>query len=85
MSLKFIWLVGASDVLRAVYWQRVRTDSRRQAQLKVRSTDTNGAAVPGVTVKVTSPNLISAQTATTMTSGNYQIANLPPGRYTVLS
>jgi len=46
-------------------------------------TDTTGAAVPGITVKVTSPNLISAQTATTDDSGRYRILNLPPGRYAV--
>ncbi len=46
-------------------------------------TDTTGAAVPGVTVRVTSPNLISAQTATTDDSGRYRILNLPPGRYAV--
>lgn len=46
-------------------------------------TDTTGAAVPGVTVRVTSPNLISAQTATSDESGRYRISNLPPGRYNV--
>src|SRR6185312_9915203 len=47
-------------------------------------TDSTGAAVPGVAVKVTSPNLISAQTATTDDSGRYRILNLPPGRYAVV-
>jgi outer membrane receptor protein involved in Fe transport len=46
-------------------------------------TDTTGAAVPGVAVRVTSPNLISAQTATTDESGRYKILNLPPGKYSV--
>ncbi len=46
-------------------------------------TDTTGAAVPGVSVRVTSPNLISAQTATTDDGGRYRISNLPPGRYAV--
>jgi outer membrane receptor protein involved in Fe transport len=46
-------------------------------------TDTTGAAVPGITVKVTSPNLISAQTATTDDNGRYRILNLPPGRYAI--
>jgi outer membrane receptor protein involved in Fe transport len=46
-------------------------------------TDSTGAAVPGVAVKVTSPNLISAQTATTDDGGRYRILNLPPGRYAV--
>jgi len=45
--------------------------------------DQTGAAVPGVAVRVTSPNLISAQTATTDASGRYKILNLPPGKYAV--
>jgi outer membrane receptor protein involved in Fe transport len=46
--------------------------------------DVNGAAVPGVEVTVTSPNLIRAQTATTNEEGIYRIQNLPPGRYSVV-
>jgi outer membrane receptor protein involved in Fe transport len=46
-------------------------------------TDSTGAAVPGVAVKVTSPNLISAQTGTTDDGGRFKILNLPPGRYNV--
>src|ERR1700754_347044 len=46
-------------------------------------TDSAGAAVPGINVKVTSPNLISAQTATTDDSGRFRILNLPPGKYSV--
>src|SRR5678815_2034331 len=46
-------------------------------------TDTTGAAVPGIAVKVSSSNLISAQTAMTDDSGRYRILNLPPGKYTV--
>src|SRR5262245_66324432 len=46
-------------------------------------TDPNGAVVPGATIKVTSPNLIRVQTATSDTQGRYRIANLPPGKYTV--
>jgi outer membrane receptor protein involved in Fe transport len=45
--------------------------------------DTNGNAVPGVTVTVTSPNLITPQTATSNDSGQYRILNLPPGMYKV--
>src|SRR3954451_18366061 len=47
-------------------------------------TDTTGAAVPGISVRVTSPNLISAQTATTDDSGRFKILNLPPGKYSVV-
>lgn len=45
--------------------------------------DPQGNAVPGVTVTVTSPNLITAQSGTTDDSGRFRILNLPPGRYTV--
>jgi outer membrane receptor protein involved in Fe transport len=46
-------------------------------------TDPNGAAVKGATVTVTSPNLISPQTATTNDDGRYQVPALPPGKYKV--
>ncbi|MEJ7711560.1 MAG: TonB-dependent receptor [Pyrinomonadaceae bacterium] len=46
-------------------------------------TDVNGAVVPGVTVTVTSPNLIRPQTATANEEGQFRIPNLPPGRYAV--
>src|SRR6267143_7190075 len=46
-------------------------------------TDQNGAAVPGVTVTVTSPNLITPQSATSDDNGHYRVLNLPPGTYKV--
>jgi outer membrane receptor protein involved in Fe transport len=46
-------------------------------------TDPNGAAVKGAAVTVTSPNLISAQTATSKDDGRFQILNLPPGTYKI--
>src|SRR5438552_9842813 len=46
-------------------------------------TDPNGAAVKGATVTATSPNLITAKTATTGDDGRYQILALPPGNYKV--
>lgn len=46
--------------------------------------DANGAAVPGVTVTVTSPNLLASQSGTTNEQGLYRVPNLPPGRYNVV-
>src|SRR5262245_31088346 len=46
-------------------------------------TDPNGAVVPGAVVRVTSPNLMRAQTATSDGQGRYRVANLLPGKYTV--
>ncbi len=46
--------------------------------------DQNGAAVPGVTVTVTSPQLLRAQTSVTDSEGRYRILNLPPGKYSVV-
>lgn len=47
-------------------------------------TDVNGASVPGVTVSVTSPNLIRPQTAVSNEEGRYRVPNLPPGQYDVV-
>src|SRR6476660_8703981 len=45
-------------------------------------TDTTGAALPGVTVTVTSPALQVAQMVrTSEAGGEYQIPDLPPGMY----
>jgi outer membrane receptor protein involved in Fe transport len=46
--------------------------------------DATGAVVPGVTITVTSPNLISPQTAISNDEGRYRLPNLPPGRYNVV-
>ncbi|HEX5703312.1 MAG TPA: TonB-dependent receptor [Pyrinomonadaceae bacterium] len=46
-------------------------------------TDPQGNAVPGVTVNVTSPNLINAQSAVSDDNGSFRVLNLPPGKYEV--
>ena len=49
-----------------------------------RATDDSGGALPGVTVSVTSPNLIGgARTAVTDDQGVYRFTQLPGGTYVV--
>ena len=43
----------------------------------------DNAAIPGVTVTVSSPNLQGTRTAVTDANGNYNFAALPPGDYSV--
>ena len=43
----------------------------------------DGAALPGVTVTIASPNLQGQRTTVTTESGDYLLPLLPPGRYTV--
>lgn len=45
--------------------------------------DAQGAAMPGVTVTVTSPQLIGADSTVTDSSGQFRFPSLPPGVYTV--
>lgn len=47
-------------------------------------TDVSGGAVPGVAVLISGENLIRPQSATTNDEGQYRVANLPPGRYSVV-
>jgi outer membrane receptor for ferrienterochelin and colicin len=44
-------------------------------------TDGTGAALPGVTVTVTSPQLQGSRSAVTNSSGEYNLSLLPPGTY----
>lgn len=46
--------------------------------------DESGAAMPGVTIEVSSPSLIGGTTSVTSTDGHYQVTNLVPGTYTVV-
>ena len=49
-----------------------------------RATDTSGGALPGVTVSITSPNMIGgARTAVTDEQGVYRFTLLPGGKYIV--
>ena len=45
--------------------------------------DSQGGALPGVTVTATSPALLSPSLAISDASGNYRLINLPPGTYTL--
>jgi hypothetical protein len=44
---------------------------------------TDGAPLPGATITVTSPQLQGSRTAVSDANGNYNLAALPPGDYTV--
>ena len=46
-------------------------------------TDSDGSALPGVTVTITSPALQGSRTTTTSASGEYNFPLLPPGEYRV--
>ena len=46
-----------------------------------RTTDAQGAVLPGVTVTATSPSALGAQTTVTSEAGNYRFPALPPGQY----
>jgi outer membrane receptor protein involved in Fe transport len=44
---------------------------------------TDGAAIPGVSITIASPNLQGSRTAVSNEAGDYYFGALPPGRYTV--
>src|SRR6476661_3681822 len=80
--LKFFGL-SSLLVCFALFTSSVFAQSATTGSIEGTVTDSTGAAVPGVTVNVKSPNLISAQSATTDDGGRFKILNLPPGRYSV--
>ena len=51
--------------------------------LRGKVVDESGAAMPGATVTATSPQALAPVVAVTDGSGEYRLANLPPGTYTL--
>jgi len=80
--LKFFGL-SALLMCFALFTGSVFAQSATTGSIEGMVSDPTGAAVPGASIRVTSPNLISAQTATSDDNGRFKIANLPPGRYAV--
>ena len=76
-GLAFALLVGLSGT--AV----VRAQGRQTSTLTGTVADSTGAVLPGVTVTVTSDNLMGPQIAISDASGIYRFPSLPPGVYVV--
>jgi hypothetical protein len=83
MHLKFGRMVSAAIALIATL--AVPAFAQQQTgSISGRAEDTSGAAMPGVTVSITSDNLIGgARTAVTDGQGVYRFTLLPGGKYTV--
>jgi Carboxypeptidase regulatory-like domain/TonB dependent receptor-like, beta-barrel len=84
MNCKTGWVTGLSVVALLL---ALAMPARAQTQTGVitgRATDSSGAALPGVTVSIISPNMIGgARTAVTDETGVYRFTLLPGGQYTV--
>src|SRR5574338_577520 len=74
MALASLVLLAAVTPVRA----QVQT-----GEITGRITDNTGAVLPGVTVTLTGPALIQAQTAVTSATGSYQFPSIPIGTYSV--
>ena len=77
-------LVGMALIAMALAMPTSAWAQAATSNITGRATDSSGGALPGVTVSVTSPNLIGgARTAVTDDQGLYRITLLPSGNYTV--
>ena len=83
MTLKR-WCVGALTLALIASLRRAGVGAAADRRITGRAMDTSGGALPGVTVSITSPNLIGgARTAVTDEQGVYRFTLLPGGTYTV--
>ena len=71
-----VWLLGLSIV------PEVSAQSGN-GTLRGKVVDEQGAAMPGVTVTASSPQALTPVVAVTDGTGEYRLANLPPGTYTL--
>ncbi len=72
------WLVSVLLV-----WSSSASAQIEQGRLSGNVKDAQGGVLPGVTVTATSPALIGSRTAITETDGQFLLANLPSGVYTL--
>ena len=83
MSLKFCRVVTVAVAMLAAIAMPASAQEQT-GNITGRAVDSSGGALPGVTVSVTSPNLIGgARTAVTDTQGLYRFTLLPGGKYVV--
>lgn len=75
-GLVAVFLVAALAFTTTALWAQNPTGT-----LTGRVTAQDGAALPGVTVDVSSPNLQRTRSTVTNVNGDYKIAFLPPGNY----
>lgn len=76
--LRLVVWIAALAMITTTLWAQNPTGT-----LTGRVTDTDGGALPGVTVSVTSPNLQGTRTTATNANGDYKLAFLPSGNYEV--
>ncbi len=83
MRNKFRVLYALLVIVALAWASQALGQTSTTGSIEGRIIDPNGVSVRGATVTVSSPNLISAKTATTNDDGRYQILALPPGEYKV--
>jgi hypothetical protein len=79
------WMVVASSVVLVSLFTAADAGAQGgDGSLRGAVKDSQGGALPGVTVTATSAVLLTPSVAVTDGSGNYRLINLPPGTFTVL-
>jgi len=79
-KLRFLLIFSLVAMLAMNAFAQTRTTGSLEGVVK----DPTGATVAGVTVTLSSPNLMRPQSAVTASNGSYSILNLPPGKYTLV-
>jgi hypothetical protein len=80
MKSKFILMLGA---LLLILQPGLFSQSRETGAIVGTVTDEEGAALPGVSVTLSSPSLMGIRSFVTEANGSYRFPALPPGQYTV--
>src|SRR5256712_6635002 len=76
-------IVGSLILLMSLSTAEVVAAQGGDGSLRGTVKDSQGGALPGVTITATSEVLLSPSVAVTDGSGNYRLINLPPGTFTV--
>lgn len=83
--MRRVWILAFGVILAfvTVTGAAAQTVSATTGAINGRVADESGAALPGVSITITSPALQGSRTAVTGTDGTYRIPGVPPGTYRV--
>ncbi|HSP15492.1 MAG TPA: TonB-dependent receptor [Thermoanaerobaculia bacterium] len=85
MNFRYLRVLAAMLLVAMMFAPALVAQTATTGAVEGTVSDNSGAALPGVTVEIRSPQLQGAKTEVTDTRGHFRFSLLPPGQYNLMS